>query len=140
MSHKRLTSVNLTLTPSPDVSRIELKIEQQVVNTLATYEANRNNTFEQDRIGNSIHGRNNDVPRLFTYEEFLNYQPRAFYDNHGFIGFTLWIKKMESIFKLSSCAENYYVKFSTCTFMNAYLTWWNNYTRAIGIELAYATT
>ena len=47
---------------------------------------------------------------------------------------------MESVFHISYCAENYRVNCATCTFMNTSLAWWNNYTRATGIDLANAKT
>lgn len=90
-------------------------IKQQVANTLTTYEANKNNTYEQGRIGSNIHGNNNDIPSVCTYDEFLNYQPRSFYDNEGIIGLTLYIEKMESIFHISSYAENCLVKIIMCS-------------------------
>lgn len=41
---------------------------------------------------------------------------------------------------MSSCVENYHVKFATYTFMDTSLTWWNNYTKTKGINPAYAIT
>lgn len=115
-------------------------IEKQVPNTLATYEASRNNICEQSRVRSSIHGSNNDVPKACTYEEFMKYQPRSFYCNEGVIWLTIWIEKMESIFLINSYVESCRVKFATCTFMNVFLARWNNYTKIICIDLAYATT
>lgn len=45
---------------------------------------------------------------------------------------------MESIFLVSSYAENCHVKFETCTFIKASLTWWNIYTKTMCIEFSYS--
>lgn len=97
-------------------------IEQKIGNTLATYETNKNNVSKQSGVESSIHGSNKDIPKACTYKKFINYKPDSFYDNEGVVGMTLWIENMESIFHNSSCAENYRVKFATCTFMDATLT------------------
>lgn len=57
-----------------------------------------------------------------TYKELMNYNPISFYINEGIVGMNLFIEKMESIFHVSYCAENYHVKFSTYTFMDTNLT------------------
>ncbi|GJY02617.1 hypothetical protein Tco_0360769 [Tanacetum coccineum] len=59
--------------------------------------------------------------------------------SHSVIGLTRWIKKMESVFNISSCAIENQVKFTTCTLLGAALTWWNGQIRTLGPE-AYAMT
>lgn len=122
MSYKRLTSDHPSTTQSIGTTTIKLMIRQQVANTLATYEPNWNNAYEQGRTGNNNHRNNSDVPRACTYEEFMNYKPRTFYDNEGIIGITLWFENMKSILYVSSCIVNYRVKFATCTCMDTALT------------------
>nr|GEX13667.1 hypothetical protein [Tanacetum cinerariifolium] len=46
---------------------------------------------------------------------------------------------MESIFNISGCAIENQVKFSTCTLLDAALTWWNSQIRTLGPK-AYAVT
>nr|GEU71692.1 putative reverse transcriptase domain-containing protein [Tanacetum cinerariifolium] len=46
---------------------------------------------------------------------------------------------MESVFNISGCAIENQVKFSTCTLLDAALTWWNGQIRNLGPE-AYAMT
>nr|GEU67609.1 putative reverse transcriptase domain-containing protein [Tanacetum cinerariifolium] len=41
----------------------------------------------------------------------------------GVVGFTRWIKKMESVFQISGYAIENQVKFATCTLLDAALTW-----------------
>nr|GEZ12259.1 hypothetical protein [Tanacetum cinerariifolium] len=59
--------------------------------------------------------------------------------NEGVVGLTRWIEKMESVFNISGCAIENHVKFSTCTLLDAALTWWNSQIRTLGPE-AYAMT
>lgn len=63
MSHKRPVSDRSTPTQLFATATIELMIEQQVANTLATYEANWNNASEQSRIRSNNHRNNSYVPR-----------------------------------------------------------------------------
>nr|GEV38040.1 reverse transcriptase domain-containing protein [Tanacetum cinerariifolium] len=55
------------------------------------------------------------------------------------VGLTRWIKKIESIFNISGCTIENQVKFSTCTLLDAALTWWNSQIRTLGPE-DYAMT
>nr|XP_043619907.1 uncharacterized protein LOC122591725 [Erigeron canadensis] len=45
---------------------------------------------------------------------------------------------MESVFRISGCADGDKVKYATCTLLNSALTWWNAYVQPIGIDAAYA--
>nr|GEZ66767.1 hypothetical protein [Tanacetum cinerariifolium] len=56
----------------------------------------------------------------------------------GFVGLTLWFKKMETVFNISNCPPKYQVKYATCTLQDSALTWWNSNKRTIGVEVAYA--
>nr|GEV18913.1 putative reverse transcriptase domain-containing protein [Tanacetum cinerariifolium] len=58
----------------------------------------------------------------------------------GVVGLSQWLKKMESVFQISSCAIDNQVKFATCTLLGAALTWWNGHVRTLGHEAAYAMT
>lgn len=42
------------------------------------------------------------------------------------------------MFLISSCRDDYRVKYATCTLMDSALTWWHNHTKSIGIDAAYA--
>nr|GEV61799.1 hypothetical protein [Tanacetum cinerariifolium] len=51
------------------------------------------------------------------------------------VGLSQWLKKMESVFHISSCAVNNQVKFATCTMLGAALTWWNGHVRTSELAL-----
>nr|GEV16458.1 hypothetical protein [Tanacetum cinerariifolium] len=56
------------------------------------------------------------------------------------VGLSQWLKKMESVFHISSCAVDNQVKFATCTLLGDALTWWNGHVRTLGHDAAYAMT
>nr|GEV01175.1 hypothetical protein [Tanacetum cinerariifolium] len=47
---------------------------------------------------------------------------------------------MESVFHISGCAVENQVKFTTCTMLDAALTWWNGHVRTLGHDAAFAMT
>nr|GEX47464.1 putative reverse transcriptase domain-containing protein [Tanacetum cinerariifolium] len=53
-------------------------------------------------------------------------------DTDSMVGLTRWIEKMESVFQISGCAIKNQVKFTTCTLLDAALTWWNGQIRSLG--------
>nr|GEW95196.1 hypothetical protein [Tanacetum cinerariifolium] len=73
------------------------------------------------------------------YADFMKFYPLNFKGNEGVVGLTRWIEKMESIFNISGCAIENQVKFTTCTLLDAALTWWNSQIRTLGLE-AYTMT
>nr|GEU86592.1 putative reverse transcriptase domain-containing protein [Tanacetum cinerariifolium] len=83
--------------------------------------------------------RHVQTTRPCFYADFMKCHPLNFKGNEGFVGLTRWIEKMESIFNISGCAIENQVKFSTCTMLDATLTWWNSQIRTLGPE-AYAMT
>ncbi|GJU35991.1 putative reverse transcriptase domain-containing protein [Tanacetum coccineum] len=83
--------------------------------------------------------RNVQTARPCFYADFIKCQPLNFKGNEGIVGLTRWIKKMESVFNISSCAIENQVKFATCTLLGAALTWWNSQIRTLGPE-AYSLT
>lgn len=68
----------------------------------------------------------------------MKWKPRSFYDDLGVVGLTCWIEKMESVFYISLYVEDCKVKFSTCMFIDAALTWWNDHFKTMGVGSAYA--
>ncbi|GJS84967.1 putative reverse transcriptase domain-containing protein [Tanacetum coccineum] len=83
--------------------------------------------------------RNVQTARPSLYADFMRCQPLNFKGTEGVVGLTRWIKKMESIFNISSCAIENQVKFATCTLLGAALTWWNSQIRTLGPD-AYSMT
>nr|GEW56353.1 putative reverse transcriptase domain-containing protein [Tanacetum cinerariifolium] len=65
--------------------------------------------------------------------------PRDADRTEGMVGLTRWIEKIESVFQISGCAIENQVKFSTCTLLDASLTWWNSQIRSLGPD-AYSMT
>ncbi|GKC19276.1 hypothetical protein Tco_1021426 [Tanacetum coccineum] len=60
-----------------------------------------------------------------TYKTFLGCNPLTFSGTEGAIGLSRWIKKIESIFQISKCANEDKVKYGACTLQGRALTWWN---------------
>nr|GEW30180.1 putative reverse transcriptase domain-containing protein [Tanacetum cinerariifolium] len=58
----------------------------------------------------------------------------------GVFDLSHWFEKMESVFHISGCAIENQVKFSTCTMLDAALTWWNGHLRTLSHDVAYAMT
>jgi hypothetical protein len=87
------------------------------------------NTTEGVDNGNINHG--------CTYKDFTYCNPLNFNGTEGAVGLLHWIEKMESVFRLSNCAEDSRVKYATGTLLNGALTWWNAYANPIGIDVAY---
>ncbi|GJW08296.1 putative reverse transcriptase domain-containing protein [Tanacetum coccineum] len=83
--------------------------------------------------------RNVQTARPCYYADFMKCQPLNFKGTKDVVGLTRWIEKMESVFNISGCAIENQVKFTTCTRLDAALTWWNGQIRTLGPE-AYAMT
>nr|GEX14909.1 reverse transcriptase domain-containing protein [Tanacetum cinerariifolium] len=58
----------------------------------------------------------------------------------GVVGLSRWFEKIRSVFHMSGCAIENQVKFSTCTMLDAALTWWNGHLRTLGHDAAYDMT
>ncbi|GJT61460.1 hypothetical protein Tco_1004993 [Tanacetum coccineum] len=80
------------------------------------------------------------VARKCTYQDFLKYHPLIFKGTEGVVGMTRWFEKMENIFHISNCPQNYQVKYASCTLQNGALTWWNSHKRTVRTDAAYAMT
>nr|GEV51534.1 putative reverse transcriptase domain-containing protein [Tanacetum cinerariifolium] len=83
--------------------------------------------------------RNMQTAHPCFYADFMKCQPLNFKGTEGMVGLTRWIEKMESVFQISGCAVENQVKFSTCTLLDAALTWWNSQIRSLGPD-AYSMT
>nr|GEX99602.1 putative reverse transcriptase domain-containing protein [Tanacetum cinerariifolium] len=103
----------------------------------------RNSTHTQDDASQSS-GRGLRRPvqptRVCSYTDFMKCQPLNFKGTEGIVGLSQWLKKMESVFHISSCTIDNQVKFATCTLLGAAQTWWNGYVRTLGHDAAYAMT
>lgn len=109
-------------TTSIESTAIEVMIVQQVANSLAAYEDNRNNTSRKSGCGSDIHGNDRGGPRVYTYKDFMNCKSMSFYDNEGVVGLTRWINGIELVFHINFYVEDTQVKFVTCISMDVALT------------------
>nr|GFC37527.1 putative zinc finger, CCHC-type, retrotransposon Gag domain protein [Tanacetum cinerariifolium] len=62
-----------------------------------------------------------------------------FNGTEGAVGLCQWFEKLESVFQISECKEKDKVKFAMATLRGRALTWWNERTKAMGIEAANNT-
>nr|GEW22135.1 reverse transcriptase [Tanacetum cinerariifolium] len=98
--------------------------------------------FTNGDESHSSHGdnrRNMQTARPCFYADFMKCQPLNFNRTEGVVGLTRWIKKMESVFNISSYVIENQVKFAPCTLLGAALTWWNVQIRSLGPD-AYSMT
>ncbi|GJT21514.1 hypothetical protein Tco_0891451 [Tanacetum coccineum] len=103
----------------------------------------RNSTHTQDDASHNSGGglrRPVQPARVCSYPDFMKCQPLNFKGTKGIVGLSQWIKKLESVFHISSCAIENQVKFATYTLLGAALTWWNGHVRTLGHDAAYAMT
>ncbi|GJV80212.1 hypothetical protein Tco_1516082 [Tanacetum coccineum] len=130
---------------------IEELVNRRVEEALAAYEATRvanvieaESQSQNDSDGDNGNGGNgnpkeNDrcvrpVARECTYQDFMKCQPLNFKGTERVVGLIRWFKKMETIFHISNCLEQYQVKYATCILLNSALTWWNSHKRTIGTD------
>ncbi|GKG07628.1 hypothetical protein Tco_0330597 [Tanacetum coccineum] len=72
--------------------------------------------------GNGYHFRGFVPARECTYQDFLKCQPLSFNGTKGVVGLNRLFKKMETVFHISNCPDQYQVKYATCTLLNSALT------------------
>nr|GEW92473.1 putative reverse transcriptase domain-containing protein [Tanacetum cinerariifolium] len=88
--------------------------------------------------GTSVRGAGPTVPELIgcIYATFIKCDPLPFNGTEGAVGLCQWFEKLESVFQISECKEKDRVKFAMATLHGRALTWWNERTKAMGIEAA----
>nr|GEV54779.1 hypothetical protein [Tanacetum cinerariifolium] len=98
--------------------------------------------IKEDASQNSGGGPRRPVQpaRVCSYTDFMKCQPLNFRGTEGVVGLSRWVEKMKSVFHISDCAVENEVKFTTCTMLDAALTWQNGHVRTLGHEDAYAMT
>ncbi|GKB19727.1 hypothetical protein Tco_0853650, partial [Tanacetum coccineum] len=87
---------------------------------------NQSGTVVNDNIRSNVRNVivNNDR-RGCTYKEFLACNPKEYDGKGGFIVYTCWIEKMESVQDMSGCGDDQKVKYIVGSFVGKALTWWN---------------
>ncbi|GKD32738.1 hypothetical protein Tco_1248247 [Tanacetum coccineum] len=76
--------------------------------------------------------------RTCSYKEFRACFQGNLCGTKGVVGLTRWFKKLESQFGVSNVAKRDRVKFAASTLSDSALTWWNIYTKLVGIDAAHA--
>nr|GEY83096.1 hypothetical protein [Tanacetum cinerariifolium] len=83
-----------------------------------------------------VRGAGPTVPELSgcTYATFTKCDPLPFNGTEGAVGLCQWFEKLEPVFQISECKEKDKVNFAMATLRGRALTWWNERTKAMGIE------
>nr|GFB09373.1 hypothetical protein [Tanacetum cinerariifolium] len=89
--------------------------------------------------GTGVRGTGPTVPELTgcTYATFIKCDPIPFNGTEGAVGLCQWFERLESVFQISECKEK--DKFAMAILRGRALTWWNERTKAMGIEAANNT-
>ncbi|GKB74268.1 hypothetical protein Tco_0935680 [Tanacetum coccineum] len=74
------------------------------------------------------------------YKDFMACNPKDYDGMFDAIVYTRWIEKMESVQDMSACGENQKVKYTSSSFINKALTWWNSQVQTRGREAAVGMT
>ncbi|KAK9075289.1 hypothetical protein SSX86_003612 [Deinandra increscens subsp. villosa] len=135
MAPRRNVARNRENTPMTSAD-IEQLIAQRVADAIADYEANRSTGGSP---GSGAAGAPVTNGTRCSYESFLKCKPPPFSGLEGATGLVKWIEKVESVFSMCNCPEDYRVKYAAGTFEGQALTWWNAQVQAITLELANST-
>ncbi|GJZ08109.1 hypothetical protein Tco_0542392 [Tanacetum coccineum] len=69
-----------------------------------------------------------------TFAGFMKCNPNIFHSIEGAVELRRWFEKIESVFRISECAEGKKVKFVVSILQGLALTWWNSKIATIGLE------
>nr|GEX85431.1 reverse transcriptase domain-containing protein [Tanacetum cinerariifolium] len=78
------------------------------------------------------------VTQECTYQDFMECQPLNFKGTEKVVRLIRWFEKIETVFHILNCPEEYQVKYATYTLLNSALTWWNSHRRTIRADAAFA--
>ncbi|GKC99397.1 putative reverse transcriptase domain-containing protein [Tanacetum coccineum] len=143
---RRTTRLNPETTPAVTAAttttvtnaQLQAMIDQGITTVLAARDANTNGVDSHN--SGTCARRNERANRECTYPDFMKCQPLNFKCTEGVVELTQWIKKMETVLRISNCSMENQIKFSTCTLLGNALTWWNSHVRTVGNDIAYAMT
>ncbi|GJT30579.1 hypothetical protein Tco_0910854 [Tanacetum coccineum] len=143
---RRTTRLNPKTTPAATAAttttvtnaQLQAMIDQGITTVLAARDANTNGV-DSHNSGTGAR-RNERATRECTYLDFMKCQPLNFKGTERVVELTQWIKKMETVFRISNCSMENQIKFSTCTLLGNALTWWHSHVRTVGNDIAYAMT
>ncbi|GKF17151.1 hypothetical protein Tco_0062069 [Tanacetum coccineum] len=129
---RRTTRLNPETTPAATATttttvtngQLQAMIDKGITAVLASRDANTNGV-DNHNSGTGAR-RNKRATRECTYPDFMKCQPLNFKGTKGVVELTQWIKKMETVFRISNYSVENQIKFSTCTLLGNALTWWNS--------------
>ncbi|GJW98696.1 putative reverse transcriptase domain-containing protein [Tanacetum coccineum] len=75
------------------------------------------------------------LARECSFMGFMKCGPTQFHGNEGAVELCCWFNKIESVFRISECAERSKVKFATATLQGRALTWWNTQVATLGLTV-----
>ncbi|GJV53494.1 reverse transcriptase domain-containing protein [Tanacetum coccineum] len=116
---------------NPDIVSIIAQQLQTIVPQIVTEVTNNVNNAN----ANGRNGGNNGC----SYKTFMVCNPKDYDGKGGAIALTRWIKKIESVFDNSGCAENQRVKFAASSFVNKALTCWFRTLVVVPLEALHAS-
>ncbi|GJZ48896.1 putative reverse transcriptase domain-containing protein [Tanacetum coccineum] len=100
--------------------RIDIRLEIDVVRGQRTaYETELHERAEDDVV--------RQIMRTQVLEAKARFDTVEDAGSSCIVGLSQWIKKMGSVFHISSCVVENQVKFAACTLLGAALTWWNGH-------------
>ncbi|GJX22304.1 putative reverse transcriptase domain-containing protein [Tanacetum coccineum] len=109
-------------------------VEKRVAKAIEEYKKSRANL---DSAGSS--GGNTGNPggtmnvQGCSHKTFMNGKPHSFNGTEDVVGLRRWIEKVEQVFEICKCAEEYKVMFAASTFEGHALTWWNGNVHTLGL-------
>ncbi|GKA36531.1 reverse transcriptase domain-containing protein [Tanacetum coccineum] len=134
---KWLQRTQTSVAPAMTQASIRKLVADSVAAALEAQAATMENT---DNTNRNTGQSGTPVARKCSYKEFMSCQPFNFKGTEGAVGLIRWFERTESVFLRSNCTEDCKVKFATGTLTEEALSWWNSFTRPIGIEEAYKIT
>ncbi|KAL7596135.1 hypothetical protein Lser_V15G31193 [Lactuca serriola] len=126
-------------TPTPlEINSVAFQAAVYVAVTAALAQICNGNNEEGNGqgAGSTNQGKNHEAARPCTYKDFTNAKPRTFNGTGGVIALKRWIEKVEFVFEIYGCLDECKVKFTSCTFMDQALSWWNGHVEAMTLLVA----
>lgn len=118
-----------------NAARMEQEVNRRVAEALAAAEVAKGN--ENGNTSGNTGGAN--ARQGCSYSEFMKCKPQTFTGTEGPVRLLSWLEKLESVFRISNCADEDRVKYATYTLQDSALTWWNLHASTVGLDTAYAT-
>ncbi|GJX44523.1 reverse transcriptase domain-containing protein [Tanacetum coccineum] len=131
----RSTPITTTSTTSVTDAQVKEMIDQGVTAALAARNADKNTNGDDNHTSGTGVRRTERVARECTYQDFMKCQPLYFKSTEGVVELTQWFERMETVFRISHCSVENWIKFSSYTLLAGALTWWNSHMNKLEAEL-----